>query len=187
MIRVGDLVASMRYRIGDMQGVRRSDFELIEALNAGVEILYRTLADRWCSSALRKAPVAVENGRAPLPSDFRAVRQLLDERGEKLRESPLLSKPTKDAYRLSGGFLEAPDGFYLLEYYRCPPRASGPDGMLDVERALYGDALAAASAVLVGDLEPAVAAAAAAARRESGRGSSGFSGPGAVQILGGKL
>ena len=60
-IPVVDLLMSLRYALGDMQGMNISDYELIEPINQAASKLYGVLSQRYVHAAVRqKGPLQID-------------------------------------------------------------------------------------------------------------------------------
>ena len=79
MLKVIDLVASLRFALGDMQGLSISDYELIEAINQAASLLYGRLSEHFISSEIKRKVIDVDESREYiLPPDFLRVHQVID-------------------------------------------------------------------------------------------------------------
>lgn len=180
MIPAGRLLASIRYRLGDMQGVRFSDFELLEAVNRAASLLFSRLGRRYVWAAIKKTVLLVDEETlcARLPSDFHNMKRLSSENGGEMGPGQ---------YRVMGEWFYAPVGAYGLEYYYLPRAVLTPEGELDAPEAVSPWVEQAALSVLNGDMAGAAQSAEgccdALAAGEIGR----FSDRGPVQVLGGRL
>ena len=54
MIPVVELAMSLRYALGDMQGLNVSDYQLLEPINQAVSRLYGYLSQRYVHAVLKK-------------------------------------------------------------------------------------------------------------------------------------
>ena len=81
MIPVIEIVMSLRYELGDMQGLNISDYELIHPINKAVSLLYGTLSERYVHAVLKKLPITVDSTKTySLPSDFVRVHQVIGDK-----------------------------------------------------------------------------------------------------------
>ena len=131
MIPVIEIVLSLRYELGDMQGLNISDHELIKPINSAVSLLYGTLSERFVHAAVKRLPIVVDETKTySLPSDFVRIHQLVEDGGELAPTS--INPPKECAYRVVGTELFANEGVYTLEYYYIPLRVTKLDDDLDV-------------------------------------------------------
>lgn len=132
-INVVDLVMSLRYALGDMQGLNISDYELIEPINQAVAKLYGHLSERHVHDVVAEAgPTTITDTQTiDLPDSFVRIYQVLG--------SPLAT-PTDDdyqviipttnrslvfgAYRIIGRTFKAKAGTYIIEYYYIPKKVN---------------------------------------------------------------
>lgn len=133
MIPVVELVMSLRYALGDMQGTNISDYELIEPINQAASKLYGRLSERYVHAAVAEdGPINIAGGAThDLPESFIKIHQVLGSQ---------LSNPTDDdykviiptsnrravfgAYRIVGHTFKAADGTYIIEYFYVPAKVS---------------------------------------------------------------
>lgn len=132
MLPVGDLLTSVRYQLGDMQGVSVSDHDVIEYLNRSVALLYSVFAEHRVSVAGKHALLTVlDDGRVEVPEDFYSVRHVREKGACYCVPTPH-RPPERGEYRIVGSMFEAPKGEYDFEYYRLPPRVANLNDELDV-------------------------------------------------------
>ena len=136
MIPVIELVAELRYELGDMNGVNISDYELIQPVNKAVRLLYGTLSDRYVYTAVKRKPITIgEENSYRLPPDFVRVHQVIAD-GEYLLKPSSRNIKSKASYRIIDGELYAEEGTYTLEYYYIPAKISGLEDKLDVPESM---------------------------------------------------
>ena len=136
MIPVIELVASLRYELGDMNGLNISDCEIFDAINRAVGLLYGALSESFVQVALKRLPIEIDSTKMySLPSDFVRVHQLVFGNPEIMKPSSL-NPPEKVSYRVVGRELFADEGSYTLEYYYQPYRIRELDDLLDVPEAM---------------------------------------------------
>ena len=130
-IPVVRLVKSLRYALKDMQGIKYSDYELIESINQAASLLYGRLSERYVYAAQKKAVLTIPSvGYAVLPSDFVRIHQLIGDDGEAI---PTTTLPVADGtYRIINDTIYATPNVYSLEYYYVPNRVKGLADNLDV-------------------------------------------------------
>lgn len=144
MLAVSDLVTSLRYALGDMQGVTISDYELIEAVNNAARLLFSRMGQRFIFAARKKQVLIVDDGETstPLPSNFNGVYKVwnvhpsvsyADTSPYRGGESEPVTRETESAceYRISGNNFYAPAGTYGIEYYYLPAKVYNLTDYLD--------------------------------------------------------
>ena len=131
-IPVLQIAKSMRYAMNDMQGVRISDFELIEAINQAAALLYGLLSTKYVNEVRKTVTLDVsESGVIDLPDDYVRVHQVgLNDRDIAVPVS--YQSDVEGTYRIIGHKFTAPQGKYFLEYYYIPLRVTKLDDDLDV-------------------------------------------------------
>ena len=131
-ISVLRIAKSIRYAQNDMQAVRISDFELIEAINQAAALLYGMLSEKFVHAARKTAVINIpESGELELPQDYVRVHQV----GMNTREIAVPVSYMSDVegtYRIIGNKITAPKGMYFLEYYYIPLRVTSLADELDV-------------------------------------------------------
>lgn len=123
MIVVKDLIMSLRYALGDMQGLNISDYQLVEPINQAVSRLYQRLSERYVHAVLKKKEITVdEKSYYEMPSDFVRVHQIISDT-EGLLIPSSTNPPPAGFYRIIGNtlYLSGP-GSYAFEYYYIPVR-----------------------------------------------------------------
>ncbi|MBQ6664055.1 MAG: hypothetical protein IJM68_00565 [Synergistaceae bacterium] len=160
-IPVVQLVMSLRYALGDMQGLNISDYELIEPINQAASKLYGRLSERFVHEAVAEKVVVVgtdnEEGHF-LPSSFNRIYQVLgstelatvqkkDDGTEEIINLPSDDdykviiptsgrKPVFGAYRIIGRTFKAAKGTYIIEYYYVPAKVEQLGKDLDVPESM---------------------------------------------------
>lgn len=131
-IAVVDFVKSLRYALGDMQGLNISDYELIEPINQAVHKLYGYLGERHIREVVAEtAPQTItDTGEIELPTTFMRIYQVLGaEKSNPSDDEYEVIIPTTNrkrvfgAYRLVGRKITAKAGTYIIEYYFIPTKA----------------------------------------------------------------
>lgn len=158
-IPVVDLVMSLRYALGDMQGLNISDYELIEPINQAASKLYGRLSERFVHEAVAEKEVVItaDSGTDSLPDTFNRIHQVLgtkdlpvkatvtkdDGTSEEITTYPSDEKyqviiptsgrnPVFGAYRIVGRTFKAAKGTYIIEYYYVPGKVKQLGEDLDV-------------------------------------------------------
>ena len=187
MIPVIELVMSLRYELGDMQGLNISDYELIKPINKATSLLYGTLSERFVHAVLKKLPITVDETKTySLPSDFVRVHQVIGDKSGILVPAST-NPPAAGSYRIVGHTLYADEGTYSFEYYYIPAKVNTLGDLLDVSESMrvWVEQIAIAffqkdmrmAALLVQQCEDALA----------GREISHFENTGPAQVLGGRI
>lgn len=186
-IPVVRLVKSMRYALKDMQGIKFSDYELVESINQAASLLYGRLSERYVHAALKQATLVVgNNGYATLPSDFVRLHQLgMGSDGEAI---PISTLPVVDGtYRIIGDTIYAMPGAYSLEYYYVPRRVKGLGDNLDVPVSMSPYIEQISVALFGNNLQLAEQIVLQCSQTLAVREVSHFTDVGPVQVLGGKI
>lgn len=187
MIPVIEIIRSLRYELGDMQGLNVSDNELIKPINRAVSLLYGALSDRFVSAAIKRLPIVIDETREySLPPDFIGIHQLVDNTGCSYPPSSV-NPPKCCSYRIIGSELYADEGEYALEYYYIPSRVNELDDLLDVPESMRTWVEDIALEIYKKNIEAAGVLVQQCESVLSGREISHFENIGPVQILGGRL
>ena len=187
MIDVLKLVRSLRFALRDMQGVKVSDFELIEAINQAASLLYIQMSEKYVRYGMKKAYMTVgSDGHITLPSDFVKIHQVgMGEDGVAVPTSYLAT--TDGTYRIIGNEFYAPAGVYGVEYYYVPDRVTSLSDKLDVPIAMSPYIEQIALAIYGNNLEKAGQIVNVCVTSLSDREVSHFENSGPVQTLGGRV
>lgn len=187
MIPVIELIMSLRYELGDMQGLNISDYELIKPINQATSLLYGTLSERYVHAVLKRKPITIDESKTySLPSDFVRVHQLVADMPDILL--PSSTNPPKDcAYRIVGTELFADKGEYTLEYYYIPSKVTALDNVLDVPESMRVWVEQVALAMFKKDMNTAAGIVKQAESVLAGREISHFENTGPAQVLGGSV
>ncbi len=187
MIPVVQLVRSLRYALRDMQGLKYSDYELIESINQAVNLLYGRLSESYVQAVLKKKILAVgENGTAALPKDFVRIHQL--GMGDGLAAIPTSGAATAEGtYRIIGDTLYAPEGAYSLEYYYIPKRVTSLTDEVDAPQSMSPYLERISLAIFGNNLETAEQIVTQCLQVLAAREVSHFTDVGPVQVLGGRI
>lgn len=184
MLSVKRLVTSMRFRLGDMQGTRFSDYELIEAINRAASLLFARMGARFVWAAAKKTVVVVdeEAGSALIPRDFHSMRRVTRE-----AEGDVDPGLEVKEYRIIGNEFYATPGAYGMEYYYIPRPVFNPDNELDAPEAVSPYLEMVALAIINNAPNGASQISDECCEALAGGEVSRFPEFGPVQILGGKL
>ena len=174
----------MRYALRDMQGAHYSDFELIDAINHAVALIFQRLGENFSHVALKRTVLTLPDGVAWLPSDFHSVYKVSVEGQDR---DPATLKVCPVQYRIAGDLFFAPGDAYMLEYYRMPPRVADAMDLVDAPESLRGFIEKAALSLIGGDVAGAEAAAAGCVKTHAGAEFSHIPHNTTPQIFGGKL
>lgn len=186
MLNVSDLVTSLRYALGDMQGVTVSDFQLVEALNNAAALLFSRMAQRFIYAARKKTVLIVDEGEksTPLPSDFNGVYKV--GMGREGTARPVTYRADcEGTYRITGAEFYAPEGAYGFEYYYLPARVSNLTDYLDAPESVSVYLTNIAEALFKKDAALAAQTADLCCDALAGGNTSSYENIGPVQVLGG--
>ncbi len=187
MIPVLNLVKSLRFALRDMQGVKYSDYELIEAINQAVSLLYGQLAEKYVYATQKKVNMVVGNSQQyALPSDFARLHQVgMGSEGVLI---PTTRMPViEGTYRIIGDVLYTTPGAYTLEYYYIPPRVNSLADNVDAPIAMSPYIEQISLAIFGNNLERASQIIQVCINALSNKELSHFTDVGPVQVLGGKI
>ena len=132
-IPVVELVMSLRYALGDMQGLNISDYELIEPINQAASKLYGRLSERFVHGAVaeKEVTIAADNGTEELPETFNRIHQVLGSNKDGATDADYQviiptsgRRPVFGAYRIVGRTFKAAKGKYIIEYYYVPAKVT---------------------------------------------------------------
>lgn len=136
MIPAIDIAMSMRYALGDMQGINIADYELIEPINQAVYKLYSELGQRHIREVMKETEL-VKGEEYTLPDGFLRISQVLGAFPASGTELPTYTPKDEDfrviipttgrskvkgAYRLIGRKMTMYKGAYYIEYYYAPEK-----------------------------------------------------------------
>ena len=134
-IPVVRLVKSLRYALKDMQGIKFSDYELIESINQAANLLYGRLSERYVYAAQKNTTLNVPTvGYTSLPADFVRIHQIVGDDGELIPTTKL--PVVNGTYRIINGTIYATPAIYSLEYYYVPGRVTSLGDNLDAPTAM---------------------------------------------------
>lgn len=186
-IPVVRLAKSLRYAMKDMQGIKYSDYELVESINQATSLLYGRLSERFVYASLKKSVLVVgSTGEATLPSDFVRIHQLgMGEEGEAI---PISTLPAVEGtYRIIGDTIYTTPGAYSLEYYYVPKRVKGLGDTLDVPVSMEAYIQQISLALFGNNPTLAEQIVQQCSETLAVRETSHFTDVGPVQVLGGKI
>ena len=201
-IKAVDLAMSLRYALGDMQGVNVSDYELIEPINQAAAKLYGQLSQRYVHAVIKRSedinidPSAEKDSLDPLPNyelpgDFVRIHQALGMVGNSDYYRvlmPVSTKPTAEGtYRIIGTTFYAPKGLYTIEYYYIPARIYSMEGLLDIPESMKTWVEQVAVALFKKDYVTAQTLTDQCELVMAGRQISHFENTTPVQVLGGRV
>ena len=144
-IPVVDLVMSLRYALGDMQGLNISDYELIEPINQAAHKLFGYLSERHVREVVaeKEYTVAADGGDIQLDETFIRICQVLGTDKESPTDNdykviiPTTSRSVVfGAYKLSGRKIRTAKGKYIIEYYYIPSKVSTLNDNLGVPESM---------------------------------------------------
>lgn len=186
MIPVVELAMSLRYALGDMQGLNVSDYQLLEPINQAVSKLYGYLSQRYVHAVLKKAVINVPSTKMyELPSDFVRVHQVVgDEDGLMIPTST--NPPARRTYRIVGNTLYANEGAYSFEYYYIPARVHRLEDNIDAPESMRSYIEQIALNLYQKNIQQADYIIQQAEATLAGREISHFENTGPAQVLGGR-
>ena len=144
-IPVVELVMSLRYALGDMQGLQISDYELIEPINQAASELYKRMSERFVREIVAEEGPFTLNGSDThdIPGSFVRIHQVLgSSKNAPTDEDYQVIIPTSGrrpvfgAYRITGRTFKAAKGTYIIEYYYIPKKVDTLSDSLDVPESL---------------------------------------------------
>lgn len=187
MIPAVQLVRSLRYALRDMQGVKYSDYELLESINQAASMLYGRLSERYVPAVLKQKVIVVgDDGYAVLPADFVRIHQL--GMGNGIAAIPTSGGASGEGtYRILGDKIYAYPSGYNLEYYYIPKRLAGLDEGLDVPLSMSPYIERISLALFGNNLEVAEQVVLQCSQILAAREVSHFTDAGPVQVLGGRI
>ena len=150
MILASDLMLSVRLKLSDPQGTLFSDYQLLEILNASVEMIYDTLIGYANSLPRKVISLTLTDGRVDLPEDFHSLSHL-SSGGIELRADFEKIVPDEGTYRVVGTKLLAPTDTVDVEYYYIPLSVTDFDGEFDIPISIRSQTVSIACALLRGD------------------------------------
>lgn len=143
------MAIKVRLRLGDMQKVAHSDFELLNAMNDAWMMLWMALAARYSTIPKKTATLTSVDGQAPLPDDFYLLAE------------DVTADVKVDGLDIVGGG----DGDVELVYYSLPPEITGMSDDINIPNAVLLDYVESVTALVVGKADTAAGLAANAAGR----------------------
>ena len=188
MLAVSDLVTSLRYALGDMQGVSLSDFELIEGLNNAVRLLFSRMGQRFIFAARKRQVLTISKNSetTPLPSNFNGVYKVWN--ADKALSEPVTFIPESSCkYRITGVNFYAPAGTYGIEYYYLPAKVYNLDDYIDAPDNVEPYIAKIAEALIKKDTELAAQEIELCCDALAGANTSHYPYIGPVEILGGRV
>ncbi len=185
-IPVIELVMSLRYALGDMQGLNISDYELIEPINQASSLLYGRLSERYVHAVLKKLAItlAANTEEYALPGDFVRIHQVISDDAILIPTST--NPPVTGSYRIVGNTLYARPGTYTIEYYYIPARIKKLSDNLDVSASMRTWIEQISLMMFKKELQAANELCNQCESILAGRAISHFENTGPVQILGGR-
>ncbi|MBQ7220780.1 MAG: hypothetical protein IJS28_07365 [Synergistaceae bacterium] len=185
-IPVVRLVKSLRYALKDMQGIKYSDYELVESINQAASLLYGRLSERYVYAAQKKAVLNIPStGYAPLPNDFVRIHQIVGDDGELIPTTKLPA--VEGTYRIINDTIYATPAMYSLEYYYVPNRVRDLGDNLDVPLSMEAYIQQISLAMFGNNPALAEQIVQQCSQTLAVRELSHFTDAGPVQVLGGKI
>ena len=144
-ISVVELVMSLRYALGDMQGLQISDYELIEPINQAASELYKHMSERFVHEIVAEEGPFTLSGTDTheIPETFVRIYQVLgSNKAAPTDEDYQVIIPTSGrrpvfgAYRIVGRTFKAAKGTYIIEYFYIPKKVNALSDSLDVPESM---------------------------------------------------
>ena len=144
-IPVVDLVMSLRYALGDMQGLNISDYELIEPINQAAHKLFGYLSERHVREVVAEKEYTVDTDGKEFQLDETFIRicQVLGSNKDSPTDNdykviiPTTSRSVVfGAYKLVGRKIRTAKGKYIIEYYYIPSKVSTLNDNLGVPESM---------------------------------------------------
>ena len=144
-IPVVELVMSLRYALGDMQGINISDYELIEPINQAAHKLFGYLSERHVREVVTEKEVTLDTDGAEetLDASFIRICQVLGSDKDSPTDNDYqVIIPTTNrhvvfgAYRLMGRKFKSAKGKYIIEYYYIPKKVDTLGDSLEVPESM---------------------------------------------------
>ena len=178
MIPVREIITAVRFQVGDMQSVVRSDFEIVEAINRAQAFIYAAFGERHISVSLKTVFIELNNDEpwVMLPSDFHNVNKI---------KSGYAAVPESGyAARIEGNKFVGEPGVYELSYYCLPRRVTDASDTLNIPNSVRLGLEGVAAAFVNGDPAGAEAATKRLCDVLVAREVDGFKNTGPVQVWG---
>ena len=152
-MQVRPVITRMRRRLGDMQSVAYSDYELIESLNDAQRIFYIALAENFSGIPRKKKEIAIAGTVGDLPVDYYSLIEI-EGNGRAYVEGRQVVVP------------DMAEGKVALVYNRVPlPPANEMTDEIDIPHTILLEAVEIAVLVARGDMNGATETAIASAKR----------------------
>lgn len=144
-IAVMEIVKSLRYALGDMQGLNISDYDLLEPINQAAHKLYSYLSERHVREVVaeKEYTIAAAGGEITLDETFLRICQVLGSNKDNATDNdyqviiPTTSRAIVfGAYKLTGRKIRTAKGKYIIEYYYIPKKIDALGDTLGVPESL---------------------------------------------------
>ncbi len=186
MIPVVEFALSLRYGLGDTQGINISDYELLEPVNQAVSMLYGRLSERYVHAVLKRLPITIDSTKIySLPGDFVRIHQMYGDNGILIPTS--LNPPAPGTYRIVNNDLFANEGNYSFEYYYIPARAKTMRDSIDIPESMRSWVEKLALSIFKKDEQKTELILQQCENVLAGRQISHFENTGPAQVLGGRV
>lgn len=146
-MKAGGLMTRTRLRLGDMQGTRYSDYELLAAVGNAAKMLWIALAEHYSSIPRKSVALKLRNGFAPLPGDFYTLVGI------------------SGGARIEGMRVRGDGETVELTYNGVPKPLVDENSDVELPHSLTLDAVEVTAAILTGNIEGAAELANASAAR----------------------
>ena len=144
-IPVVELIMSLRYALGDMQGENISDYDLLEPINQAASKLYGRLSERFIHDVVTQKEITVTADNTPvaLPEKLTRIHQVFGSNKDNPTDSDYRViiptsgiKPIFGAYKVADRQFKAAKGKYILEYYYVPKKVTELGEELEVPESM---------------------------------------------------
>ena len=150
-MQVKDLILQIRMSLNDAQGLRTSDYQIMNAINEAVTQLFDSLIGFANGLARKVATLPVVDGRVELPEDFHSIGLIAGDTGVLYPDYGNVL-PVDGCYKVVGNeLLVGGETEITLEYFYMPEPVMEADGDLEVQRSLRSIIVGVASGLLRGE------------------------------------
>ena len=150
-MQVKDLILQIRMSLNDAQGLRTSDYQIMNAINEAVTQLFDSLIGFANGLARKIATLPVTDGVAELPEDFHSVSLISGSDGVLYPDYGNIL-PESGCYKVVGNELLVTDESSVdMEYFYMPEPVTTVEDVLEIQRSLRSVLVAVASGLLRGE------------------------------------
>ena len=150
-MQVKDLILQIRMSLNDAQGLRTSDYQIMNAINEAVTQTFDSLIGFANGLARKIVTLPVTDGRVELPEDFHSISLLSGSDGILYPDYGNVI-PDSGCYKVVGNeLLVGGETEIALEYFYMPEPVMEADSELEVQRSLRSIIVGVASGLLRGE------------------------------------